>query len=466
MTGPIAGALVNKFGCRVVAMVGSLIASIGFFLCVFSPNLNVMILLYGAVAGCGFGLMYLPAILMVGYYFEKRRAFATGIAVCGSGIGNFIFAPLSEFLLKHYSWQGAMWITSGMVLNGIVFATLYRPISRQLKNTESKINVNESKDNDKTMQFKLPDTTDFHSLDHIEFDVEAPLYKAKSMNLLESTLPETNNEVLNVGNTWTGRLAFSHLDISKVHKLRRRKSRNAHATETFCPLDRKDIFYSGSLRNILEHRECKTEKEYIQKMTIHHNPADKDKTKGGYWNKAKSLFFEMFDFSLLLSPTFFIYGLSCFLCMFGFFIPFNFLPDLAKDLNISSNDAAFLISMIGISNTLSRILVGFVSDQPWADCLLINNISLIIGGMATFFVPFYKEYYILATYGIVFGSAIGTLSDQTGDYDISFYLSGSTMALAGIICLPLRKIANWENTRLQAKQKDTEQNMPERDPML
>ena len=45
-------------------------------------------------------MVYLPSIVSVGYYFEKKRALATGIAVCGSGIGTFIFAPLSEYLLQ------------------------------------------------------------------------------------------------------------------------------------------------------------------------------------------------------------------------------------------------------------------------------------------------------------------------------------------------------------------------------
>ena len=31
------------------------------------------------------GLIYLPAVVACGYYFEKRRALATGISVCGSG---------------------------------------------------------------------------------------------------------------------------------------------------------------------------------------------------------------------------------------------------------------------------------------------------------------------------------------------------------------------------------------------
>ena len=39
-------------------------------------------------AGGGLGLIYLPAIVSVTCYFEKKRSFATGIAVCGSGIGE------------------------------------------------------------------------------------------------------------------------------------------------------------------------------------------------------------------------------------------------------------------------------------------------------------------------------------------------------------------------------------------
>ncbi|CAF4068349.1 unnamed protein product [Rotaria sp. Silwood2] len=50
--GPIATVLTNMYGCRAVA-----------------------------IAGLGFALMYLPAIVSVGLYFEKKRTFAMGIAL-------------------------------------------------------------------------------------------------------------------------------------------------------------------------------------------------------------------------------------------------------------------------------------------------------------------------------------------------------------------------------------------------
>lgn len=64
--------------------------------------------------GFGFCLIYIPSVLVVGFYFEKWRALATGISLCGSGIGTFIFAPLTENLLKLYGWRMTLVFQAGM----------------------------------------------------------------------------------------------------------------------------------------------------------------------------------------------------------------------------------------------------------------------------------------------------------------------------------------------------------------
>ena len=53
--------------------------------------------------------------MSVGFYFEKKRAIATGLAVCGSGIGTFIFAPLCNLLVEEYTWKGATLILAGKI---------------------------------------------------------------------------------------------------------------------------------------------------------------------------------------------------------------------------------------------------------------------------------------------------------------------------------------------------------------
>lgn len=92
-----------------------------------------------SVSGFGFGMIYLPSIVSVGYYFERKRAIATGIAVCGSGIGTFIFAPLTKFLLDQYDWKNALFILAGIVFNGCVFGALMRPLEPPKKKSDPEI---------------------------------------------------------------------------------------------------------------------------------------------------------------------------------------------------------------------------------------------------------------------------------------------------------------------------------------
>jgi hypothetical protein len=86
-------------------------------------------LLFFFIPGMGFGMIYLPSIVAVGYYFETRRSLATGIAVCGSGVGTFSFAPLASILLNYFgSWQNANLLLAGLILNCAVFGALMRPL--------------------------------------------------------------------------------------------------------------------------------------------------------------------------------------------------------------------------------------------------------------------------------------------------------------------------------------------------
>ena len=70
----------------------------------------------------------------------------------------------------------------------------------------------------------------------------------------------------------------------------------------------------------------------------------------------------------------------------------------------------YKICFSGIANTIGRVLCGWVSDRPWADALLINNVALMIGGAATIASPFCTEYWMFAVYAATFGCSIGDLN--------------------------------------------------------
>ena len=88
-------------------------------------------------------------------------------------------------------------------------------------------------------------------------------------------------------------------------------------------------------------------------------------------------------------------------------MPFFYITDCALKIGIPISTATFLLSVIGIANTVGRILVGWVSDQPWADSLIIHNVALIIGGIATAIVPYLPNYVLLCVYCALFGFSIG-----------------------------------------------------------
>ena len=104
------------------------------------------------------GLLYLPAIVSVGHYFKKKRALATGIAVCGSGVGGFVFAPLSEFLIEMYTWKGAMWIISAICLNGVVVAAFLRPLNGGSTQKGNNVREHDDKKNKESSKSSEPET--------------------------------------------------------------------------------------------------------------------------------------------------------------------------------------------------------------------------------------------------------------------------------------------------------------------
>ena len=52
-----------------------------------------------------------------------------GIAVCGSGIGTFLFAPFTQWLMDNYDgWRGACIILSAIFLNMIVCGLMFKEL--------------------------------------------------------------------------------------------------------------------------------------------------------------------------------------------------------------------------------------------------------------------------------------------------------------------------------------------------
>lgn len=92
-------------------------------------------------------------------------------------------------------------------------------------------------------------------------------------------------------------------------------------------------------------------------------------------------FIDMINFSLLADPIFLVFALSNFSTCLGFYVPYFCLADKALMHGLSTDEASYLLSTIGIANTVGRIVLGYISDKPWINRLRVYNFSLFLCGL-------------------------------------------------------------------------------------
>ncbi|UMM33333.1 hypothetical protein L5515_006857 [Caenorhabditis briggsae] len=155
ISGPIVAAFVNVFGIRPVAIAGSIISTTAFLLCSRTEGQIATYLSFGVLAGLGFGAMYLPSIVVLSTYFAKRRSVATGIAVCGSGIGTVVFSQLNEIVYAYFNQSVPMFILylAAIASTGAIFSLFFAPLKasdQQVKKVAKMVRAYEGKTEEPT----------------------------------------------------------------------------------------------------------------------------------------------------------------------------------------------------------------------------------------------------------------------------------------------------------------------------
>ena len=310
--------------------------------------------------------MYLPAIVSVGFYFEKKRAIATGIGVCGSGVGMFIFAPLTRYLLDVYDWKSTILILAGIVFNGIVCGALMRPLEAKRKR-KSTSDQNDAGKFDKKFLFDNSGTEYTRSVPNI---VLSSVNQEKSIPKIEIVKMSPSSSKRHLKPELITVLDGNDADMPHIRLLdmedmihhsnqaeRNRENRtfiseanlNKLKTELSRPMYRKDIFYSGSIMHIPEFRVQPDMKNYIRSVTsiqseqeIGDSPCFKCLPRS-----SRDTLADMLNIHLFKNVTFLLICLGNVLAMLGFYVPFVYLADRAIRLGIAEQKAAFLLSVIG-----------------------------------------------------------------------------------------------------------------------
>ena len=76
-------------------------------------------------------------------------------------------------------------------------------------------------------------------------------------------------------------------------------------------------------------------------------------------------------------------------------------------LGVSKTKAALLVSVLGISSTAGRLLVGWVADIRSVDSVVLYTVALLVAGASTCSLPSLRSYQLLCGYQLVYGICCG-----------------------------------------------------------
>lgn len=113
-----------------MAIVSTILFSVGMFLMFLATNFVLLPLYYIACAfmGTGTGIGYTSPIKQLLSNFEDHKGLASGLAITGFGLGKFVFAPVIEYLLANFSLPYMFLILSGIFLAIMSLCSwLYKP---------------------------------------------------------------------------------------------------------------------------------------------------------------------------------------------------------------------------------------------------------------------------------------------------------------------------------------------------
>ncbi|XP_077310317.1 monocarboxylate transporter 12 [Lithobates pipiens] len=198
------------------------------------------------------------------------------------------------------------------------------------------------------------------------------------------------------------------------------------------------------------------------------------------------------EYSFLLKPNFIVLAVSFLFLAYGCSPPFVYLVPYALSVGVSHQQAAFLMSILGIIDIVGNITFGWLTDRRVLkkhrySCYII---AVALDGLSCLFLPILNSFQLLVPFSVTFGyfdgayvalipvvtgdvvgtahlsSALGVvfflhavpylvsppisgwLVDTTGNYTAAFLISGFSMIFCAVLLVFVKLIKKIKSRRL------------------
>lgn len=136
LEGPAAGYLIDKFGNRVLAVLGIIIAGIGYLLFARVDDFITFALVYLGMISLGASVSFQHAIFAgLNMWFIRNRALALSLLASSAALGGVVLIPLLTLLIARAGWEWAAFIS------GLVFLVVVLPFTLIIKTSPESIGL-------------------------------------------------------------------------------------------------------------------------------------------------------------------------------------------------------------------------------------------------------------------------------------------------------------------------------------
>jgi MFS family permease len=104
------GAVSDRFGARIVVLIGAVLLGLALVLASLAQSLIVFQLTYGVLVGLSASAFFAPMIAAVTGWFETNRSLAVSLVSAGMGVAPMTISPFARWLITAYDWRTAMFV--------------------------------------------------------------------------------------------------------------------------------------------------------------------------------------------------------------------------------------------------------------------------------------------------------------------------------------------------------------------
>jgi MFS family permease len=118
------GALSDRFGTRVVVLVGGLLLGFGTVMASRAATIGEFQTYFGVVVGFAAGSLFTPLTATTTRWFTRHRSLAVALVSAGLGLGSTTAAPLARWIITNYDWRTALLVLGDLAWIVIIPAAL------------------------------------------------------------------------------------------------------------------------------------------------------------------------------------------------------------------------------------------------------------------------------------------------------------------------------------------------------